>query len=175
MPFPQTAPNQIPQGPALLLPDAFSPENRSRLSGPALRTFLNIAALWQLKEREKLAILGNHPRSTFHKWVADAQAGRSLRLPFDTLIRLSAVLGIHKALQIVYLTPQEGVAWLRAPNAGPLFGGQTPLDLVTSGYQDAILDVRRYLDARRGGLFAAPTDAPFENEPWQADDIVIVE
>jgi hypothetical protein len=36
------------------------------------------------------------------------------------------------------------------------FGGRPPLDLVTSGSQDGLLSVRRFLDGARGGLYMQP-------------------
>ena len=148
--------------------------DRTRLGGPALRTFVNIAAEWDLSERDRLAVLGQPGRSTYHAWLAKAHAGRSVTLPLDTLVRISAVLGIYKAVKLVFVREGDDVAWLRAPNSGPLFAGRAPLDLITSGAQDAILDVRRYLDAWRGGQAAAPlAGATFEHAPIADDDLVV--
>lgn len=124
---------------------------RTRLGGPALRTFARITDEWGLSERNRLAVLGEPGRSTYHHWLGKARAGSSLSLPLDTLLRLSAVFGIYKALKLIFVRPGEDVAWLRSPNDAPTFGGQPPLTLVTSGTQDGILLVRRYLDAWRGG------------------------
>ena len=59
------------------------------------------------------------------------------------------VLGIYKALHILY--PDEGLAdrWVKLPNANPLFGGEPALALMTSGI-DGLYAVRRLLDGRRG-------------------------
>jgi len=147
--------------------------DRTRLSGPALRTFARIADAWSLAERDRLAALGEPGRSTYHAWLAKARAGQPVTLPLDTLLRLSGLLGIHKSLQIIFARPGEDVAWLRSPNDAPTFGGQPPLALVTSGTQDGILLVRRYLDAWRGGQAAAPIKgAPFELEPIADADLV---
>jgi hypothetical protein len=93
----------------------------------------------------------------------------------DELIRISAVLGIYKGLKIIF--PREGDAarWLRSPNAGRVFGGQTPVALIVSGTQDALMLVRRYLDAWRGGTFAAPVPG-FDGvvAPMSDDDLVFV-
>lgn len=66
--------------------------------------------------------------------------------------RISAVLGIHQGLGILLPTEQLGVEWLRTPHDAVVFGGQPPLDLVTSGTQDGLLTVRRFLDGARAGL-----------------------
>lgn len=175
MPQELAHPNDQQDTPTMLTPERFSPENRERLSGAALRTFVNIAMTWDLSERQKLMLLGMPARSTFHQWLAKAEQHRPIKLPVDTLLRISAVLGIYKALRIIFADEGEGTRWLQSPNKAPCFGNQAPMALIICGTQDGLLLVRRYLDAFRGGRFAAPTEAAFENEPWGADEIVIVE
>ncbi len=147
--------------------------DRARLSGPALRTFVNIAREWDLSERDRLVVLGQPGRSTYHGWLAKAQAGDAIALPLDTLLRISAVLGIYKALKLIFLRNGEDRAWLRAAIDGPAFAGRPPMALITAGSQDGILLVRRYLDAWRGGHASAPvTGAAFEHAPIVDDDLV---
>ena len=78
-----------------------SPKN---LSGPALRSFFRIAELWGLNVEEQLTLLGLRSRSTYFKWKKDSH----IQLPKDTLERISYLLGIYKALQI--LLPDEKAA-----------------------------------------------------------------
>lgn len=163
----------IQRGPHMVDARRFSPESRGRLSGPGLRAFLNIADLWGLTEVERLMVLGLPGRSTYFGWVAKARKRRSLTLPVDVLLRISAVLGIHKDLRILFGAGLEEVAWLREPHDAPVFGGQPPIALVTNGTQDGIMLVRRYLDAFRGGIFATPGAADRNAEPYADEDIVI--
>ncbi|PWS38235.1 hypothetical protein DFH01_02760 [Falsiroseomonas bella] len=146
----------------------FAPAARRRLGGPGLRAFQHIADLWRLTEAERLLVLGLPSRSTFYGWLKAAE----VTLPVDVLLRISAVLGIHKALRILFETEAEGAAWLRAANAALPFAGQAPLALITGGTQDGLMQVRRFLDAARGGLHMAPNAAD-EAPPWRDDDIVI--
>jgi hypothetical protein len=134
----------------------FHPANRRRLPAPGLRTFENIADQWQLTEPERLLIMGLPRPSTYRHWVTKVRSGADITLSVDQLIRISIVLGVYGALDVVF--PQEGDAlrWLRAPNTGASFGGQAPLTLVTSGTQDGLMTVRRHLDAWRGGIGSAP-------------------
>jgi hypothetical protein len=130
--------------------DRFGPANRRRLSGPGLRAFLNIADLWGLSEGERMMVLGLPGRSTYFGWVSKAREGRDLTLPVDVLLRISAVLGVHKALRTLFGgSKAEEVAWLRDPHDAPDFGGQPPMALLANGTQDGIMLVRRYLDAFR--------------------------
>jgi hypothetical protein len=130
--------------PVELRPD---PEVRRRLSGPALRTFFNIAAAWRLTVQEQRALLGWPATSTFHKYKA-ADHGA---LTFDTLTRLSLVIGIYKSLQVLYPEPEFADAWPRMPNSNPVFGGRPALTLMSDGGIDGLFRVRRLLDSRRGG------------------------
>lgn len=151
----------------------FAPANRRRLSAPALRTFLTIADLWGLNEEERRLILGYPSRSTFHNWAKLAREHQDLTLDVDVLTRISAVLGIHQALGILHTTERDGVAWLRGPHDGAVFGGKPPLALVTSGSQDGLVTVRRFLDAARGGLYIEPNAADAGFGPYDDADIVL--
>lgn len=101
----------------------------------------------------------------------EGRADESLTLPLDTLLRISAVLGIHKALAILFVREGEALAWLRSPHEGPLFGGQSPIGVMLSGSHDGLLVVRRYLDAWRGGLRGGPASGSGV-PPITRDDLV---
>jgi hypothetical protein len=122
------------------------PQTRKRLSGPALRAFFNVAAAWGLSVAEQRGLLGWPAASTYHKY----KAGDHGALAFDTLTRLSLILGIYKNLQVLYPEPAFADAWVRMPNSHPLFGGRRALDLMVDGGIDGLYRVRRLLDARRG-------------------------
>lgn len=121
--------------------------DRKGLSGPALRTFFRIAELWGLSVDEQMTLLGVTARSTFFKWRKDTDTA----LPKDTLERISYILGIYKALQI--LLPEERAAdeWVKRPNNAPLFAGQSALGRMLSGQVADLFVVRQYLNAQRGG------------------------
>lgn len=116
------------------------------MSGPALRAFFKIAGDWELNVTEQRALLGWPAPSTFHKY----KAGHIATLPYDMLMRISAIVGIYKALHILYPDPLLADRWVSLPNGNPLFGGNPALSLMTEGGLDGLLQVRRLLDARRG-------------------------
>ena len=126
--------------------DRRDPAVRRRLSAPALRTFFGVARAWQLSAAEERALLGWPPSSTFHKY----KSGDAGVLSFDTLTRISLVLGVYKALQILYAEPAFADRWLRMPNVNPLFGGRPPLAFLIDNGIDGLFQLRRLLDARRG-------------------------
>ena len=123
------------------------PEVRRRLSAPAMRTFLNVCAAWNLSVNQQRGLLGWPAHSTYHKY----KAGKTGTLSFDMLSRISLVLGIYKALHILYPQPELADQWIKLRNANPLLGGdKPPLELMIDGGIDGLHRVRRLLDARRG-------------------------
>ena len=142
---------------------------RRRVSGPGLRSFLAIAERYGIATRDRIALLGEPSNSTYHEWVRKVRSEAALTLPLDTLIRISGLLGIHKALGILFPVEAEAMTWLKGPHRGEVFGGQAPLDVMVQGGLDGILTVRRYLDAWRGGLRGGP-GAGFE--PVRESDLV---
>ena len=85
------------------------------------------------------------PVRSYRRW----KAGEIGRIDRDAKARLSNLIGIHKALRIVFREPHRGYAWIRAPNAA--FGGRTALEVMLDGEMTDLIRVRRYLDAERGG------------------------
>src|SRR5262249_40900516 len=103
------------------------PVVRRRLSEPALRTFFAIARAWGLSTGEERALLGWPPSSTFHKY----KSGNGGVLSFDTLTRISLVLGIYKALEVLYSDTAFADRWMRISNANPMLEGRTPIAFVS--------------------------------------------
>jgi len=121
--------------------------NSVALSGPAFAVFLKIAALWELTPPEARVLLGGLPESTYFKYQ---KAPHSARLSHDTLGRISHVLGIYKALNLLLPRAESADAWVRRPNDAPLFKGRSALEYMLGGNFDDIAAVRRYLDSERG-------------------------
>jgi len=69
-------------------------------------------------------------------------------LPRDTLERISVLLGIYKAINILLPVRERAAAWIKKPNKA--FGGESALDVMLKGRVDNLYAVRRYLDAWRG-------------------------
>jgi hypothetical protein len=118
------------------------------MSAAGLRAFFSIAQAWGLSTDEQMVLLGTPGRSTFFKWKSAPQAADLKR---DTLERVSYILGIFKALQVLLPDPAASDGWVKKPNTAPLFGGKSALDRMLGGNIGDLLAVRQYLDARRGG------------------------
>ncbi|HEX7051983.1 MAG TPA: MbcA/ParS/Xre antitoxin family protein [Longimicrobiales bacterium] len=124
-----------------------APAGNRDFARPALRAFFRIAELWDLSVDEQIRLLGAPARSTYFKWKKEGAD----HLSKDTLERISYLLGIYKALQILLPDPQLADAWVRRPNDAPPFGGASALDRMLSGNVADLYVVRRYLDAQLGG------------------------
>jgi hypothetical protein len=120
----------------------------AEMSAAGLRAFFNIARDWDLSAEEQIVLLGSPGRSTYFKWKS---APETTRLGRDTLERLSLLLGIYKALQILLPQPSAADTWIKRPNSAPPFGGRRALDRMLAGNISDLVAVRQYLDATRGG------------------------
>ena len=110
-----------------------------------LTAFFPIAKEWGLDVKQQRILLGSPARTTFFGW----KKRRRIAPPRDLLDRLSYLLGIYKALHILF-SDEVARQWLRNPNDEPLFNGRSPLDYLLTGQLVALADVRRYLDWVRG-------------------------
>lgn len=127
-------------------PPGAAPED---LGGAGLRAFFNLARAWRLTEGQQLSLLGLTVRSTFFAWKAKAAQG-PVKLGPDTLERLGHLVGIWKALAILFPEQEQADRWLQRPNDNFPFMGEPPLVLM-QGSLEGLAQVRRHLDARRGG------------------------
>lgn len=130
-------------GPA---PDLTDRAVRERLSGPALRAFFNIMNRWQVRDEDARALLGGVTNGPYYEMKRNPDR----LLDVDRLTRVSLLIGIFKALNVLYSQPLAD-RWVHLPNTNRLFGGATPLACMIRGGIPAIETVRRLLDARRAG------------------------
>lgn len=120
-------------------------EGEGRSATPiAMDAFQGIAEHWGLSTDEQLKLLGSPGRSTFFKWKKEGGL-----IPRDTLERISHLLAIWKALQIIFTETDAADGWIRRPNA--YFKGRSALDVMLDGQFADIFAVRQYIDAQRGG------------------------
>lgn len=123
----------------------FRPEPVTLQEGGAMfRAALNLFAKWGVTDAQA-AVLTDMPVRSFRRWKAEGSG----RISRDGLARLSNLMGIHKALRIIFQEPQRGYDWIKASNAA--FEGATALAVMLGGELTDIMRVRRYLDAERGG------------------------
>lgn len=120
---------------------------RRDLSRPALSAFFNICDKWRLTSDQARTLLGRPPRSTYYRWKRDCTG----MLTNDALERISCVLGIYKALHILFVEPAQADGWIKRTNQAALFVGGSALDRMMGGQLADLHVVRGYLDSQRGG------------------------
>lgn len=116
------------------------------LAGPALRAYFRISAVWGLSTEQERVLLGMPARSTYFRWKRDQQGP----LTQDVLERISYLLGIYKALHILFPNEQQADGWVNRPNSASLFGGSSALQRMLGGQVADLYVVRQYLDGQRG-------------------------
>jgi hypothetical protein len=122
-------------------------ESRARLSGTASKAFAQLAKRWELSNVESAALLGVS-QST---WERIKRGGRTEPFSQDQLTRVSALVGTFKALHLLFADAMAD-RWPQLPNKGPLFESRRPIDAMIEGGIPRMLEVRRYVDAVRGGI-----------------------
>jgi hypothetical protein len=121
--------------------------DRERLSDVALKAYKRLVERWGLTGQQAAALL-DVSTST---WERLKQEGKARSLSQDQLTRISALVGIYKGLHLLFVDDMAD-RWPRLQNKGPLFARMSPIDSMLKGGIPQMLDVRRYVDAVRGGL-----------------------
>jgi hypothetical protein len=126
--------------------DLSSKDIQKRVSPAAIKAFMKLRGLWELRDEDARQLLGGISNGAFY------ELKRKLRgsLDQDRLTRISILIGIFKALNILY-SKKLADCWVQLTNDNPMFEGATPLTHMIKGGLPAMLRVRQLLDARRGG------------------------
>ena len=129
-------------------PNLANAETRDRLTPAAVDGTVRLADIWRLTSAETCALLGDVSERTWFRMKKGDWAGT---LSQDALTRVSAVVGLFKGLRLLFSEPLSD-EWVRLPNNGPLYRGRRPLDVMIEGGIPMMIEVRRHIDALRGGL-----------------------
>ena len=135
---------------------------QEKLSPVAIQAFFRLASHWKLRDEDARGLIGGISNGSFYQLkrngsklpevkTLDSRVVNVKPLDQDKLTRVSLLVGIFKALNILY-SPKLADAWVQLPNSNPLFAGQTPLAYMLKGGVPSMLRIRQLLDARRGGL-----------------------
>ena len=128
------------------LPDLSDPATRVRLSPAAIVALFALADKWDLRNEEAMALMGGISHGRYY----ELKKNRKGLLSQDELTRISLLIGIFKALNILFSPPLAN-QWTSRPNRNPMFDNVAPLELLVRGGVPAMIGVRRLLDSRRGG------------------------
>lgn len=121
------------------VPDPISDDEAAAM----FRAAVNLFRLWRITD-EEAAVLIDLPARSYARW----KAGGVGRISRDGKARLSNLMGIHKALRLIFIEPQRGYDWIKRPNAA--LSGKSALDIMLGGELTDLMRVRRLLDAERG-------------------------
>ena len=119
---------------------------QERLSRSAIPAFFKLAQAWQLRDEAARQLLGGVSNGVFYQ----LKRGHKKTLDQDKLTRISLLVGMFRALKILY-NHKLSDAWVNLPNSNPMFEGEAPLTYMIKGGMPALVRVRQLLDARRGG------------------------
>jgi uncharacterized protein (DUF2384 family) len=128
------------------LPDLGDAATRNRLSKPAIVAFFALADKWELRNEDAMALLGGVSHGRYY----ELKKNRKGLLSQDELTRISLLMGIFKALNILF-SQRLANQWASRPNSNVMFNNAPPLQLLVRGGVPAMIGVRRLLDSRRGG------------------------
>lgn len=122
-------------------------DDRSRLTGAAVKAVLRLVDAWGASNAEGAALLGVS-ESTWDRMKAGTWEGT---LGQDQLTRASALIGLFKGLHLLFANDLAD-RWPRLENRAPVFDRRTPVQAMIEGGIPRMLETRQYIDALRGGL-----------------------
>lgn len=128
-------------------PNLSDARTRERLSPAAIKGFLRIMEKWSIKDPDARQLLGGLSSGSYYGLKKEP---KRRTLDQDMLTRISLLVGIFKALNILY-SPALADAWITLANRNSVFRGMSPLEYMIQRGQPGMLHVRQLLDARRGG------------------------
>ena len=126
-------------------PQPAMPEISDAEGAAMARAVVNLFGKWDMTDAQAVILLGGLSPRTWARW----KTGEIGRIPRDLKSRLSNLMGIHKALRIIFTEAERAYGWVKRPNEA--FGGVSALDVMLGGELTDLMRVRRYLDSVRGG------------------------
>ncbi|QDZ09428.1 antitoxin Xre-like helix-turn-helix domain-containing protein [Devosia ginsengisoli] len=121
--------------------------DRARLSKVALRAYRRLVEQWGLTGHQAAALLD----VSVSTWERMKQDEKGKALSQDQMTRISALVGVFKGLHLLFADDMAD-RWPSLGNKAPLFARMSPIESMIRGGIPQMLDVRRYVDAVRGGL-----------------------
>src|ERR1022692_3341451 len=98
------------------LPDLGDAKTRARLSRPAIAAFFSLVEKWDLRNEDAMALLGGASHGRYY----ELKRSRKGVLSQDELTRISLLIGIFKALNILF-SRQLANQWTSRPNNNAMF------------------------------------------------------
>jgi hypothetical protein len=136
---------------AVRKPPNAAPIGENVQAGAGVRTFARIADRWKLSAADAMALLGMESRSTYYELLKRARGSKEVKgLSKDQLDRLSYVLGVYEAIQVLFPHSEESRdSWVSRVNTAPMFAGRPPLEIMRSS-MIGLYQTFAHLSAARG-------------------------
>ena len=128
-------------------PDFSRDADRVRLSKVALKAYRRLVEQWGLTGQQAAALLD----VSLSTWERLKQDEKGKALSQDQMTRISALVGVFKGLHLLFADDMAD-RWPSLGNKAPLFAHMSPIESMIRGGIPQMLEVRRYVDAVRGGL-----------------------
>lgn len=107
---------------------------------------------WNLTDAEVATLLGAIPVETYRDMLQQAEHGEPIAMNADTIERLSLLLGMWKALQLLVPIGRQDLAfaWFNKPNSSPLLQDKSIKGyLLENNTLESFYTVRDYLNSNR--------------------------
>jgi len=130
-------------------PDLHNESERMQHGPKIFKTYFDIAEAWDLTHKETMDLLELEN-------VADIEQLKRYPQPQlfteKRLFKITHLMEIYKGLQICH---ERGLAnqWIKIHNRNQIFEGSTPLEFMIRGDLNAVLLVRRLIEARSHGNY----------------------
>ena len=112
----------------------------------ALKGFFRVMEEWGCSSEERSKLLGGPSRTTLYNYAKL----NPIRLSKDTMERISYILGIYKALQLLYPTHERANRRIRLKTSELPFCGKSAIEFMAQGSMMHLMMARQYFDAKRG-------------------------
>lgn len=121
-------------------------------SNAAIQAVLRIAERWRLNDRDLSTLMGGVSIPSIQRWRRQLREDGRTRteLNRDQMDRVSYVLGIYKALHILFPDDAQADGWIHRSVNMPGFNGRAAIDLIRNGGMTDLQYIRRFLDGWRG-------------------------
>lgn len=111
-----------------------------RLRSAAVCILARLSQAWNLSEEEVARLIGEEPQVVL-RWQEKPE-----NTPNTAVERISALLGVFRAINTLLPQAASADGWIRRPNQASLFGGRSALALMIEGGLPAMRQVRQYLN-----------------------------
>lgn len=125
-------------------------DDLAAMSDIGFKVFMAMKEEWGIAPSQCLTLLGLEAsnRSTWNLWQARFKEGKAVG-PFDRdrLERLSHLAQIYRGVTSAFPAGRNGLDWLLAANANPVFQGRAPFEKMLHGSIRDLAEVQSCLEA----------------------------